>query len=71
MGIGKRGRGVRAQFARCLIWRNEPLQPDFDAKEDKQTDVGNEPTEDLHLSQTRFYLNRPGTSFPRAAFEPG
>ena len=71
MGIGKRGRGVRDQFARCLKWSNEPLHPDFDAEEDRQTHVGNEPTENLHLSQTGYYLNRPGTSFPGAAFEPG
>ena len=56
MGMGKRGRGVRAgvreQCARSLIWTNEPLQPDFDAKEDRQTDVGDELTEGLHLIQT-------------------
>ena len=43
---------VRAQGARCLIWTNEPLQSDFDAKEDRQTDVGDEHTEGLHLIQT-------------------
>ena len=50
-GAGVRA-GVRAHCAGCLIWTNEPLQSDFDAKEDRQTDVGDEQTEGLHLIQT-------------------
>ena len=54
-GNGEGGRGVRegvqAQCSRCLIWTHEPLQPDFDAKEDRQTDVGDKQTEGLHLIQ--------------------
>ena len=31
------GSGVRAECLRCLHWTNKPLQPDFEAKEDRQT----------------------------------
>ena len=31
------GAGVRNRWLRCLIWIGKPLQPDCEAKEDKQT----------------------------------
>ena len=36
-GAGRGGCGRRAECLRCLIWTNKPLQPDFEAKEDRQT----------------------------------
>ena len=45
MRTGKQGTGgatVQAHWVPCLIWINKPLQPDFDATEDRQTDKGNE-----------------------------
>ena len=34
---GKGGKGVRAECQRCLPWTYQQLQPDFEAKEDRQT----------------------------------
>ena len=55
---------MRAHSALCLIWTNKPLQPDFDATEDRQTDVGDE--HGLNLIRTGLHLNRRGPHFNQA-----
>ena len=68
MKVGKRGRGMQANWLLYLIWANKPLQPDFNDTEDRQTDVGK--TERRRgRAGARFVSNR--VAFGQAAAEAG
>ena len=60
---GEGGRGGRNRWPRRLVCIGKPLQPVFEAKEDRQTDVRDEQWQ--HWIRTGANLNRIG-----AAFEP-